>query len=201
MVESRWFPELWRRKSWEVSTRIPECLQRWLLLNWFRVDVSWRAVVRTLNRSDLWGHHPRTLLFDQQHIKARLKFTLEHVKHGSEFWKCVLSSDDTKLVLFGCCFCLKNEGRELQPTKHSSYNEMWWWEHDAVRLFDCLKHKGLCSCASLAVVAARSSNKTVTPSSKFLQNCLKASRIKALVWTSQSLDLHHVEKMWRELKN
>lgn len=58
--------------------------------------------MKALHRGAFQGHGPeKKPLFTQQHIKARLKFARDHLKHGNEIYKWVFWSDEATLDLYG----------------------------------------------------------------------------------------------------
>lgn len=64
------------------------------------LDVSCKTAVRVHHRGGLRGHRARkTPLLSQWHIKARLNFARDNLKHKGEFWKSVLWSVSQKLFL------------------------------------------------------------------------------------------------------
>ena len=62
------------------------------------LEVSRKAVSRTLNRNGLHGCRPRkTPLLKKRHLQARLKFARENLDKGEAYWKSVIWSGETKL--------------------------------------------------------------------------------------------------------
>jgi len=62
------------------------------------LEVSRKAVSRTLNRNGLNGCTPRkTPLLKKRHLHARLKFASDNLEKGEAYWKSVIWSGETKL--------------------------------------------------------------------------------------------------------
>ncbi len=66
------------------------------------VTISCNTIRRTLQRNGMHGCHPRKKpLQKTRHKKARLEFARTHADKDEDYWDSILSSDETKINVFG----------------------------------------------------------------------------------------------------
>ncbi|KAF2345572.1 Transposase Tc1-like [Trinorchestia longiramus] len=66
------------------------------------IEASKHTIRRALRREGLLSRTPRmTPLLEKRHVRARLKYTNDHLNKPAAFWKSLLWLDETKIELFG----------------------------------------------------------------------------------------------------
>ncbi|KAK3516426.1 hypothetical protein QTP70_011958 [Hemibagrus guttatus] len=98
--------------------------------------VTKATISNTLRRQGLKSCSARRVpLLKPVHVRARLKFTREHLDDPEEDWENVIWSDETKIELFGknsTCRVWRRKNAELHPkntiptVKHGGGNIMLW---------------------------------------------------------------------------
>ena len=87
----------------------------------------------------------KTPLLRKKHLEARLAFARGHLKQDPSFWSTILSSDETKLELFGHMdaeYVWRKKGEAYKP-KNTAHRQSLWWKHNAVGMLLFQWHREL----------------------------------------------------------